>query len=75
MGAQFLGGQRFKFSDDETIFSDKTNSSETPFNVLFLLVNEETCDVLKEGENEGARILHYKSKDCRIDRDFKSCNI
>ena len=36
--------------------------------------NLANCDVLKEGENKEARILNYKSLDCGLDREFKSCN-
>ena len=79
VGAQFLGGAKGSNFTTMRQFSDKTNSSDPPFNVLFsqgiITANEESCDVLNEGENEEARILHYKSKDCRLDREFKSCNI
>ena len=40
-----------------------------------ITVNVESCDVLKERGNEEVRILLYKSKDCRLEREFKFCNI
>ena len=39
VGAQFLGGPKVQIFRRWDNFSDKTNSSEPPFNVLFLKVS------------------------------------
>ena len=39
VGAQFLGGPKVQIFRQRDNFSDKTNSSEPPYNVLFLKVS------------------------------------
>ena len=39
VGAQFLGGPKAQIFRQRDNFSDKTNSSEPPYNVLFLKVS------------------------------------
>ena len=69
----FWGGQRLEFSDKETIFPTKPTAVNPPLiSAVYqgITVNEESRDALKAGENGAARILNYKTEDCRHDREF-----